>query len=231
MGYLPKRVWSTLPAEVLGYQCGTWTVTKSGHSAPNGETTKMERLQPEHITELVYHASKAAFSDLLSEHPDQSFYAFGLFTNDCLHFLRPCANSEEELTATVLRYRETVDPKYGHVSTRAGMRWAYGDWGFFTYERGDHFAEVNRLLDFNYGRMLADEEFDGDFELLWQAIGKGFWRLEAEGFFGKGTARSAVTLLLVGDLPIEMGKPWLVAMNPPSVVDRYLNWDCDAPDS
>jgi hypothetical protein len=178
---------------------------------------------PEQFADQVYEASKAAFSALISANKGQNFYAFGLFTDDSLQFLHAAANTEEALTATVQRYTETVDPKYGCTSTRAGMRWSYGDWGFFPYEDGGHFGEINRILHANFDRMVADDEF-------WGAVLSGFRRLEAENFFGTGSARSKITLLVVGDLPSELIEVWVSALNPPDVVERYLNWNCDAPD-
>jgi hypothetical protein len=123
-------------------------------------------IDPEQFADRVYEASKAAFSALIGENTGQTFYAFGLFTDDSLQFVHPVANTEESLTATVQRYRETVDPRYGCTSTRAGMRWSYGDWGFFPYQDGDHFGEINRMLGSNFDRMVADEEFDGGLEPL-----------------------------------------------------------------
>ncbi|MCI0461080.1 MAG: DUF4303 domain-containing protein [Gemmataceae bacterium] len=190
----------------------------------------MTSIQPEQFADQVYEALKAAFSDLISANPNQSFYAFGLFTDDSLQFLYPVANTEEALTATVQRYREKVDPKYGCKSTRAGMRWSYGDWGFFPYQGGDHFGEINRVLRSNFDRMVADEEFDDGQESLWNSILNGFRRLVAENFFGTGPARSKVTLLVVGHVPSELGNAWVSALNPPDVVDQYMNWNPDAPD-
>jgi hypothetical protein len=188
----------------------------------------MTSIQPEQFADQVYKALKVAFSDLIGANPDQSFYAFGLWTDDSLQFLHPVANTEEALTATVQRYRETVDPKYGCTSTRAGMRWSYGDWGFFPYQGGDYFGEINRVLGSNFDRMVHDEEFDGGLESLWNSLLNGFRRLESEGFFGTGAARSKITLLLVGDLPSELVTAWVRALNPKNVVDQYVSWDCDA---
>src|SRR5689334_21519520 len=112
----------------------------------------MDSVDPEQFADRVYVASKAAFSALIAANSGQTFYAFGLITNDSLQFTHPAANTEEALTATDWHYKETVDPKYGCTSTRAGMRWSYGDWRFFPYEDGNHFAEVNRILRTNFDR-------------------------------------------------------------------------------
>jgi hypothetical protein len=168
----------------------------------------MTSIQPEHFADQVYVALKAAFSDVIRANTNQSFYAFGLFTDDSLQFLRPVANTEEALTATVQRYRETVDPKYGCTSTRAGMRWSYGDWGFFPVVGAGHLDEINQALSSNFDSMVADKEFEGGLESLWNSILYGFRRLELENFFGTGPGRSKITLLVVGDLPTELGYPF-----------------------
>ena len=186
----------------------------------------VDSIDPEQFSELVYEASKAAFSALVAENPGQTFYAFGLFTDDSLQFMHPAANTEQALSATVRRYRETVDPKYGCTSTRAGMRWSYGDWGFFPYEAGEHFSEINRVLRENFDRPVADS---GQ-EFLWAAALNGFRKLESEGLFGVGPARSKVTLLTVGDLPAGLVMAWVTALNPPDVAEQFSNWDCDAHD-
>jgi hypothetical protein len=190
----------------------------------------MDSIDPKRFADRVYEASKAAFSDLTAANPGQTFYAFALFTDDSLQFMHPAANTEEALTATVRRYKETVDPKYGCTSTRTGMRWSYGDWGFFPYEVGDHFAEVNRILSENFDQMVADEEFDDGLEALWAAALAGFRRLESEGFFGAGAARSKIMLLPVGHLPEELVLDWVGALNPPDVVEQFANYNPDAPD-
>ena len=190
----------------------------------------MNRIEPEAFENQVYEALKAAFSALIAANSDQNFYVFGLFTDDSLQFLYPVANTEEALTATVARYREKVDPKYGGTSTLAGMRWSYGDWGFFPDAGGESFNAINEALGANFDRMMNDDEFDVDLDLLWAAMLKGFQSVEAEGFFGTGPARSKFTLLLVGQVPADLLKSWAAALNPPEVVEQYMNWDFNAPD-
>jgi hypothetical protein len=189
----------------------------------------MATIEPGRIADQLYTASKATFSELIRANASQSFYAFGLWTDDSLQFLNPAANTEEALTATVKRYRETVDPKYGCTSTRAGMRWSYGDWGFFPAEVAvDYFEDINEVLRANFDS--DEEEFKAGTGILWTAILNGFQRLEKERFFGSAPERSKITLLLVGDLPSELVESWVSALNPPDVADRFINWNADAPD-
>jgi hypothetical protein len=180
------------------------------------------------LEDRVYAASKAAFSAVIEAHPNQNFYTFGLFTDDSLQFLHPVANTEEALTETVRRYKQEVDPKFGCTSTRAGMRWSYGDWGFFPEVGGDHFIEINEIVRANFD--LPSEQFAAAVDPMWTAVLTGFNRLEREHFFGEGRTRSNITLLIVGDLPWEFVESWVRVLNPPDVVERYVSWDADAPD-
>jgi Domain of unknown function (DUF4303) len=110
------------------------------------------------------------------------------------------------------------------------MRWSYGDWGFFPYEGGNHFGEINRMLSSNFDAMVADEPFDGGVDALRAAILKGFCKLESEGFFGTGAARSKVTLIVAGDLSPELVNAWVNALNPPEVAHQFTHWNYDARD-
>jgi hypothetical protein len=109
------------------------------------------------------------------------------------------------------------------------MRWSYGDWGFFAAEVAtEEFEEINEVLRSNFD---SDEErFEAGTTVLWEAVLKGFQRLEQERFFGSGVERSKITLLVVGDLPSELVDNWVSILNPPDVADRFINWNCDAPD-
>lgn len=105
---------------------------------------------------------------------------------------------------------------------------AYGDWGFFPEVGAEHFEEINKVVRTNFDG--DKEQFETGIEFLWTAILKGFQRLENDGFFGTGTERSKITLLVVGHLPSEFINSWVSALNPPDIADRYINWNCDARD-
>jgi len=190
----------------------------------------MSSLDYTEITLKVTEALRTTFGNLLKSNPDRSFYTFAIWTDDSLQFASLAANTEEGLAATVERYKREVDPEYGTTSTRNGMRWSYGDWEFFPVDEGEaHLADVNAVLRENFD---ADEDvFEAQIGGLWQALLDGFLQLEKEGFFGVGDERSKTTLLVVGDLGDEIIDQWVTALNPPEVANRYINWDCDAPDA
>ena len=162
----------------------------------------------DHLADHVHAALKAAFSELIRANPGQSFYAFALFTDDSLQFLHAAANTEEALTSTVKRYREMVDPKYGCTSTRAGMRWSYGDWGFFANVGAEHFAEINEALIANIDG--PEEELKARIDSL-RPQSERLSKTREGRLFRIGSERSKITLLVVGDLPSELVESWVSA--------------------
>ncbi|WP_395748312.1 DUF4303 domain-containing protein [Prosthecobacter sp.] len=184
----------------------------------------MSRIPPDQFEELIYQSLRKAFATLLSASQGQTLYAFALFTDDSLQFLNPVANSEEALTAAVTRYQTKVDPKYGGTTTRSSLRWSYGDWGFFPNVDEGAFQEANELLSRNFDQMMEDDSFDGDVDLLFAAMLKGFQRAEAEGVFSSAMPRGSLVLLLVGNLPASLTDPWVTALNPPETASMYLHW-------
>lgn len=189
-------------------------------------------IDPAQLAHRVHVAAKGVFTDLLRAHPDQAFYAFGLWTDDSLQFLHPMANTEASLSETVQGYQQTVDPKYGIVSSHDSLRWSYGDWGFASCDEAGHFDEINRLLSENFDRMVETEDEDEDededdtlfvdeINRLTDAVATGLYRLDKEGLFGAGKARGKVTLMLVGDLASELIEASVKVLNPPAVYVRY----------
>lgn len=177
----------------------------------------------------VRDALRATFSDLMASNRNKTFYTFAVFTDDSLQFFNAAANTEEGLTSTVEHYGKKVDPKYGNTSARNNMRWSYGDWEYFPIEDGNHLAEIDAIVRGNFD---ADKsEFMANVDLLWQALLDGFVLLSDEGFFGTGDDRSRITLMLVGDIPMEKFYQWITTLNPPDVAKRRLEWDYDAPDT
>ena len=184
----------------------------------------MTIITPDELEFKVYEASRSAFSDLVNAHPEDQFYTFGLWTDDSLQFLHPVANTEDGLDRVVRCYREEFDPKYSITSTHDGMRWSYGDWVFFPNVGEKQFSDINKNLNSIFHLEISDERFSKIVESLWEAIVKGFARLDAEGFFGVGDERLRITLLIVGDLPEELMNFFARELNPAVVSNEYVNW-------
>lgn len=188
----------------------------------------MKTIEPQRLEELTYKACKAAFTDLIKESADETFYTFALWTDDSLQFLHPAANSEEKLQSTVDYYNKEVDPKYGNTSTLSEMRWAYGDWGHFPIDESEkHFEEINSEFQKIFDLDVSHDDFDEIINPLWDSVVYGLKRLDDEGFFGSPTERKQITLLLVGDLPEELIDSCARILNPPKVAETYINWYAD----
>lgn len=198
------------------------------HIAPTlSVRKKMKIIKPADLEELVYHSCKKTFSDLVRLYPDETFYTFGLFTDDSLQFLYPVANSEEQLIATVKHYNEEVDPKYNSgPSTSASMRWSYGDWGYFPPNIDDkHFRSINASLSEIFDLDVSIDRFSEIVDDLWDPIIRGLCRLDSEGFFRSIRARKKITLLIVGDLPEDLTDDCVTRLNPLDVSDAFINWN------
>lgn len=176
----------------------------------------------------VRDALHASFTDLIATHSDRTYYAFAVWTDDSLQFIKVAANTEEGLASTVDRYKREVDPEYGSTSTLNGMRWSYGDWEFFPVNSGQYLSEINGVLQDNFN--AEESVFQEQIGPLWKSLLEGFQQLDSEGFFGTDETRSRVTLLFVGDLNEEMTNLCVSALNPPDVAESYIDWDPDAPD-
>ena len=157
-------------------------------------------------------AVAAAFDDLRAAHPDETFYAFALYTDDGAAGISPAANSEEGLAAVIAAYGEDAEPEY--------LRWATSEWAYEGFG-WDRTAAV-------YGRIGEMGEEAEDFDAFYRgvlALMEGVLAdLDAERFFGRGAERESVTLLCAvtdSDEDEDLLERTIRALNPPAVVARY----------
>ncbi len=191
-------------------------------------TREFSMINTETFENMVYKASKDVFEKLVADNPDDHFYSFGLWTDDSLQFLNPVANSIEKLTATVERYNVEVDPNYGTTSTKNGMMWSYGDWGYCANFGEEEFEEINDAINELFHEDISIEEHVEIVSPLWGAIQNAIKRLCDEDFFVSCAGTADVTILMVGDLPEEFIDHFAKAWNSEAVAKRYLNWDTDS---
>jgi dynactin complex subunit len=192
----------------------------------------MKKIPYKELELQITDACTASISKILDKYPEDQFYAFALYTNDAMHTLSIVANSKEMLRNTVKKYNETIDPKYGITSTSKGMHWSFGDWGAFSDE--SDFSRVNETL-FEISNFLESQEgkeseqiLDRCHEKLWSTALKSFTKINSISPFNKQKFRECITLLIVGDLPEDRVLNWLNSLNPPQIVEQYLNRDLDA---
>jgi hypothetical protein len=162
----------------------------------------------------IAEAARRAFTDARSQHPDETFYAFALYSDDDAMTVVPTCNTEQGYERCVKRYQK--NKSYMDSITSRGIafsdslssfrwgtdEWAYGGAGV------EHFKTVNKLINAEgqYDEDDPDEfvQFKGQ---VFATMVLGLRDLDAEGFFGTGRQRRGITLLCsISDSPCAV---WL----------------------
>ena len=146
------------------------------------------------LVKAIANAAKAAFTEARAQHPDERFYVFGLYSQDGTD-LQPTCNTEEGLARTLAKGQ--LDP--------VEMRWFAEEFeGFQVGE--EHFRAVEEV---------NSEPGADDFKSAVKALKL----LDKEGFFGTGTDREEVAVIVRRD---DQGNREFMELssqlNPPAVV-------------
>lgn len=140
-------------------------------------------------------AARCAFATVLKNHPDEQFYAFALYSDDAAMSVVPAANSEEALRRKAQNEKQdegSPAPDAPPVeSSGEWARWFTGEWAYEA-EGGEHFDRVDDLL--NAADNCADADFPAFRINLYETMIEALGELDAQGFFGTGEQREAVTL-------------------------------------
>jgi hypothetical protein len=169
------------------------------------------------LRKAVYEASKAAFSQVLKAHSKEKFYVFGLMTNDAAQYLYPLSNTEQALKRTL----KTYHTEGYRDTTEDDLRWSFGDWAY-SKEGEEHFESLNEQLALSTQfDDWDDDEIEEQVAKLMKAVVAGLADLEQEGFFGEGTDRLDVAVMIVGDIDQGLVREWIEKLNPPEVAKRF----------
>ena len=150
---------------------------------------------PAQLSASVRDAARQAFGDLRRAHPDETFYAFALYTDDGWMTIVPAANSEEGFRRAT---EDDPDPANQKYSRRATAEWAYEAAG------DEYFDAANDLLNAppaDEGTGDGDEaaqahRYRDEGNALLGGMVEGLRLLDAKGFFGTGAEREKVTLFV-----------------------------------
>ncbi len=179
---------------------------------------------PAQLSASIRDAARQAFGELRHAHPQETFYAFALYTDDGWMTIVPAANSEESFRRAA---GDDMDPV-----ERAYMRWATAEWACEA-AGGEHFDAANALLNAAPEAAPTDEAADKAGEApryreegnaLLASMVEGLRLLDAEGFFGVGEAREKVTLFVSisdSDEAEEIETSSARQLNPPGVVAAF----------
>jgi hypothetical protein len=182
---------------------------------PSGNLVATEINHTELQKEVVS-AARQAFSYVRQQHPDETFYVFGLSTDSDVSTIGPVSNSTEGLQRLGQKYNEPGLPPW--------LRWSPDEW---EYEDagGQYFDKARDTANALY-ECDSDEEFVASKRRRLDTFAAALEELDAEGFFGDGEERQGVTLLLHITDPSDFEEEWVQeyvkALNPESVYQSYV---------
>ena len=182
----------------------------------------------EKFYELLYAASKSAFTSVQRAHASESFYVFALYTTGDLAYVIPTSSTEEGLTLTAQKYSTIKHYQdFGIDQLREHLRWSPCDSLLHT-EGEEYFVEVNNFIS-NVPLILdaipTEEswaEFDDFYSKFLGVCINVLQRLDTESVFGEGTKRNSVVLnILMGDQSDSERLKFANLLNPSSVYDHF----------
>lgn len=148
-------------------------------------------------------AAHRAFDAVRATHPDETFYAFALYSDDSAMTVCPTANTEEGYQRCVERYKANMS--YMEFIASHGIpfedcltnfRWGSGEWAY-ACEASEQFGAVYEMI--NVDGRYDDEDPDGFVNFkgrVFASMVLGLKDLDAEGYFGtQGAAGHNPSLL------------------------------------
>ena len=180
-------------------------------------------LDQQKLSALIRDAARQAFGELRRAHPDETFYAFALYTDDGWMTVVPSANSEEGFQRATTDEPDPANHRYS--------RWATAEWAYEA--AGDeHFDAANVLLNASSEDEETDDSDETEEVCLYREQGdaliasmvEGLRLLDAEGFFGTGVERDQVTLFVSisdSDEAEETETSSARQLNPPGVAAAF----------
>jgi hypothetical protein len=137
----------------------------------------------------IKEAARRAFSGVRSQHPDETFYAFALCSDDSAMTVCPVANTEAAYRRCVARYASYSPPVDAHYLRWGTVEWAYESAG------QEYFDQVQNLI--NVEGRYEERDPDGFVRFKGRVFASmilGLKDLDEEGAFGVGEERKEITL-------------------------------------
>ncbi|HZN66471.1 MAG TPA: DUF4303 domain-containing protein, partial [Tepidisphaeraceae bacterium] len=150
---------------------------------------KPRTLDTDQLLKKVTDAARKAFTSLTKSHPDETFYAFALYTDESAMTIIPAATSEESIERRLGGYGK-LSPQ-----SRKAMRWSTGEWAYESVGADREFDSICKTLaKGGYYDPDDDEAHRAHFSAVFETMVRALEALDKEGLFGKGKAREQVTL-------------------------------------
>ena len=180
----------------------------------------------------IVSAARQAFSYVRQQHPDETFYAFGLSTDSDVATIDPISNSEEGLQRLGQKYErlmgeeyEKMRQKYDEPGLPLWLRWGPDNWEEYEGAGGHYFGRVQEIVSARY-EYDSDEEFVARKKRRLDTFAAALKELDTEGFFGDDEERQGVTLLLHITDPSGFEEKWVLeyikTLNPEPAYQSYV---------
>jgi hypothetical protein len=171
----------------------------------------------EKLTADVVAATTAAFGSLISEKPDEHFYAFALYTDEYAETISPSANSIERYEAKLRDTGETDELQI------AAYKWVTAEWAYEAWN-SKFFTGIYRDLQ-NHRTTLSNSEADQASykNSVHECMIAALKRMDENGFFAKG--REGITLFISSsddDEASEMENQSARRLNPEPIYLAFL---------
>lgn len=170
-------------------------------------------------------ASRHAFRVVQASHPDETFYAFGLYYSKAANFVYATCSSEE---GHLRKHNLTEDAREQQTLEWFYQRWNPRQWPYFMIEHA-HFISASGWISrvWHSARLFTDtlivwKNIDHKLENICMEVLR---TLDSEGMFGEGAARERVMLTYRVEEDVLLWErdeyERMRVLNPPST---YLRW-------
>ncbi|RQS88769.1 DUF4303 domain-containing protein [Burkholderia contaminans] len=163
----------------------------------------------------IAQATTSVFSALKSEHPNEDFYAFALYTDSSAMSVQAAGNSEQALQ-NVLKNADERSPEQD-----AYYRWASSEWPYEAFH-GAEFKGISKIVRespdrSNFLKFKAD---------VHAAMIDALRTVDARGLFGTGPDREKIIIFVTitdDDDAEQLENDSAKQLNSPTAYQRFLN--------
>jgi len=128
----------------------------------------------ENLTNKIIDAAKYSFLKLIDDHPNETIYAFIIYTDEDCYTILPAANSLEKLKEKVLE-----SGNEGQINS-AEYKWSSAEWAYESaYD--EKFSAICKILSEQAGKTGSFPDFKKNVHRCMIAALK---RMDEENFFG-----------------------------------------------
>jgi len=135
----------------------------------------------EHLTDKIIDAAKHTFSTLIQKHPNETLYAFILYTDEDCYTALPAANSVQSHEKRIME--EQADNKQDRVS----YQWSSAEWDYEACYDEKFFPICERLSQLS-NEMYECGKFAAFKQQVHQCMTDALKHMDKEDFFGQRRA-------------------------------------------